>query len=356
MQAAVYRARNEVRPESIPVPAIGPGEALVRVAACGVCGTDIKKIRLGLQEPPRVYGHEMAGTIAALGEGVRGWRVGERVAVYHHIPCRGCHFCRRGCYAQCATYKRTGTTAGFEPAGGGFAEFVRVMDWVVAGGGLTRVPEEVSFEEAAFLEPVNTCLKAVRRAQVGPGDVMGVCGSGAIGLLLAQLARLGGPAVLASDPIGARRAKAAELGATWVVDPTQEDLGARARALTAGRGADAVLVATAAPGIIAQAMDVVRPGGRVVLFAHTHAGEPTEIDAGAVCAAEKDLIGSYSSSVDLNEEAARIVFGRQVDVRSLVTHRFPLCETGEAISRAGTPSGDVLKVMVAPGSGCGWQS
>lgn len=348
MQAAVYRARNEVRLERLPVPAIGPGEVLVRIAMCGVCATDIKKIRYGLQEPPRVYGHEMAGTIAAVGEGVLGWHVGDRVALYHHIPCRTCYFCWRGTYAQCATYKRTGTTAGFEPAGGGFAEFVRVMDWVVAGGGLVRVPQHISWEEATFLEPVNTCLKAVRRAQVRTGDVVAICGLGAMGLLLTQLARREGANVLASDPIAARREKAAELGATWVLDPAQEDLGLRGRALTEGRGADAVLVATEAPGIIAQAMEAVRPGGRVVLFAHTHVGERAEIDAGSVCAAEKDLIGSYSSSVDLNVEVEQIVFGREIHVRTLVTHIFPLSRVSEAMARASAPAGDVLKVVVAP--------
>ena len=143
MRAAVYRGRGQVRVETLPVPRIGRGEALVRIDTCGVCHTDLKKVHYGLQEPPRVYGHEMAGVIAALGPGVRGWRPGDRVAVCHHIPCGACFYCARSEFAQCPGYKRTGTTAGFEPAGGGFAQFIRVMPWIVQRG-MLRVPPRVS--------------------------------------------------------------------------------------------------------------------------------------------------------------------------------------------------------------------
>lgn len=350
MRAAVYRGVDDIRLEELPVPEVGPGEVLVRIAVCGVCGTDIKKIRRGLQAAPRVFGHEMAGSIAAVGAGVSGWKMGERVALCHHIPCRSCHYCDRGAYAQCATYRRTGTTAGFEPAGGGFAETVRAMDWIVAGGGLVRIPDGVSFEEATFLEPVNTCLKAVRRAGIRRGDTVLVCGQGAIGLLLTQLARREGAAVLASDPIPQRRSMALRLGAEAAVDPVAGDLRAAVLALSEGRGADSALLAATGTAVIAQSMDAVRPGGKVLLFAHTSVGDPVEVDAGAVCALEKDLIGSYSSSVELNAEAENVVFGREIDVRSLITHRFPLERTWDAICRAGTPSGDTLKVLVEIGS------
>ncbi|MDH7568970.1 MAG: alcohol dehydrogenase catalytic domain-containing protein [Armatimonadota bacterium] len=346
MQAAVYHGREQVRVEEVPVPEAGPGEVLVRVAACGVCATDIKKIQHGLQTPPRIYGHETAGTIAAVGAGVRNWRVGDRVAVYHHVPCRQCHFCQRGSFAQCATYKRTGATAGFEPAGGGFAEFVRVMDWVVAGGGLARVPAGVSLEEATFLEPVNTCLKAVRRARIQPGDTVVVCGLGAIGLLLTQLARREGARVLAADPIAERRRRALSLGAEAAADPFSEELGGAVRALSEGRGADAALLAAPGAAVITQALQLVRAGGTVLLFAHTRLGEAVEVDAGSICAEEKDLIGSYSSSIELNAEVERIVFDREIEVRSLITHRYPLRQTPEAIARAASPSGDSLKVLV----------
>jgi L-iditol 2-dehydrogenase len=162
MQAAVYRGKDDVRMESIPVPGLEPGEVLVKVAACGVCGTDLKKVQQGVLPPPRVFGHETAGTIVRMAADVRDWKIGDRVAVYHHIPDRTSWYSQRGLYAQCPRYKQTGVTAGFTPAGGGFSEYVRVMPWIVEGGGLVRVPEDVSWEEAVFVEPVNTCLKGVR--------------------------------------------------------------------------------------------------------------------------------------------------------------------------------------------------
>ena len=186
MKAAVYRGRGKVVVETVPVPAISAGEALVQVAACGVCHTDLKKVEHGLQEPPRIYGHEMAGTIVALGRGVKGWKIGDRVAVFHHIPCGRCFYCDRQDYAQCPVYKKTGSTAGFEPAGGGFAEYLRVLPWIVKGG-MVKVPKGVPLENASFLEPVNTCLKGVDRLRLRKGDVVPVFGQGPIGLLFTQL-------------------------------------------------------------------------------------------------------------------------------------------------------------------------
>src|SRR5439155_11126418 len=164
MPAAVYRGGGRVVVETVPVPEIGPGEALVRVHACGVCGTDLKKIAHDLQLPPRIFGHEIAGTIAALGAEVTGWRLGDRVAVHHHIPCGDCFYCARRAYAHCPTYRRTGTTAGFEPAGGGFAGYIRVMDWIVRRG-MVLIPDGVSDEAASMIEPLNTCMKGVQVAR-----------------------------------------------------------------------------------------------------------------------------------------------------------------------------------------------
>jgi L-iditol 2-dehydrogenase len=167
MQAAVYRSIDDVRPETIAVPEIGPGEVLVRIDTCGICGTDLKKIHTGSHAAPRVFGHEMAGTIAAVVEGVRGFALGDRVMAFHHIPCGECFYCRKQTFAQCETYKKVGTTAGLgAAAGGGFAQYIRVMDWIVGDGvktaGLIHIPDDIPFEQAAFIEPVNTCFKAIR--------------------------------------------------------------------------------------------------------------------------------------------------------------------------------------------------
>jgi L-iditol 2-dehydrogenase len=160
MRAAVYRGQRDVRLETVPVPEIGAGEILVRVHTCGICGTDLKKIATGSHSAPRIFGHETSGQIVATGEGVDHFTIGDRVMVFHHIPCRECYYCRHKVFAQCPVYKKVGATAGFEPSGGGFAEYVRVMDWIVRNG-VVKLPDDVSYEQASFVEPVNTCMKAV---------------------------------------------------------------------------------------------------------------------------------------------------------------------------------------------------
>src|SRR6201984_1642701 len=160
MQAAVYRGVNDVRLETVPVPSIGPGEMLLRVHSCGVCGTDLKKISTGSHSAPRIFGHETSGIVGAIGPSVTKYRPGDRVMVFHHIPCRNCFYCENKTFAQCSTYKKVGCTAGFEPSGGGFAEYVRVMDWIVEHG-TVRIPNDVSFEQALFVEPAKYCMKGI---------------------------------------------------------------------------------------------------------------------------------------------------------------------------------------------------
>src|SRR5438477_2611035 len=196
MRAAVYRGANNLRTETVPVPAIGRNELLVKVAACGVCPTDIKKIHFATVPPPRIFGHETSGTIVRLGARVQRFKLGQRVALHHHVPCLDCHACRHRAYAQCAQYKRTGITAGFEPAGGGYADYVRVMSFVLPG--VVRIPARNSFLEGAMLEPVNTVLKAIHRLSLLRGDLVWVIGQGPVGLMFTRLLTLRGISVVAS--------------------------------------------------------------------------------------------------------------------------------------------------------------
>src|ERR1035437_2343872 len=185
MQAAGDRGVNDVRLETVPVPKIGSGEILVRVHTCGICGTDLKKIATGSHSAPRIFGHETAGQVVAAGAGVREFRAGDRVVVFHHIPCGRCYYCRHKVFAQCEVYKKVGATAGFDPSGGGFSEYVRVMDWIVRTGGVVRIPDGVPFEQAAFIEPVNTVLKAVKLLNLADDETVLVIGQGPIGIMLA---------------------------------------------------------------------------------------------------------------------------------------------------------------------------
>jgi len=349
MRAAVYRGINDVRIETLPVPTIGAGEVLLKIDTCGICGTDLKKIHTGSHSAPRIFGHEMAGTIAAVGEGVLGFAVGDRVMAYHHIPCGECYYCRKQTFAQCEVYKRVGCTAGFEPSGGGFAEYIRVMDWIVRGG-LVKIPDDVPFEQAAFIEPVNTCYKAVQLLDLKPDETVLVIGQGSIGILLAALAKRTGATVLTSDLYPERHAVAAKFGLEHPVD-ARGDVVAAAKATTEGRGADVCLLAVGGNALIKIAMDAVRPGGRVMLFAATQHGE-APFDPAAVCMDEKTLMGSYSSSVAINDEVAELVlqgFANGFDLTRLVSHRFSLEQAVEAIDLASHPQADSLKIVIQPG-------
>jgi L-iditol 2-dehydrogenase len=350
MRAAVYRGINDVRVETVPVPRIGPDEVLIRVHSCGVCGTDLKKIHTGSHSAPRIFGHETAGTLAAVGEGVRGWEVGDRVMVYHHIPCGQCYYCRKKTFAQCATYKKVGCTAGFEPSGGGFAQYVRVMDWIVGCGGLVRIPDGIPFEQAAFVEPVNTVLKGVRRLNLAPDETVLVIGQGPIGILLAALSARSGAKVLTSDLYPERHALAAHYGLNHPIDAGKEDVVAAAHEASEGRGADAVILAVGANSLISTAVGAARPGGRILLFAATQHGEAS-FDPAAVCMDEKDLIGSYSSSFEIEPEVEEIVFGgyRQgFDLTRLISHRFSIEDSVEAIRVASNPTAGSMKVFIHP--------
>jgi L-iditol 2-dehydrogenase len=348
MRAAVYRGLNDVRVETIPVPEIGAGEVLVKIHTCGICGTDLKKIHTGSHDAPRVFGHEMAGTIVRIGEGVTDFSVGDRVMAYHHIPCGECYYCRKQTFAQCEVYKKVGCTAGFASSGGGFAEYIRVMDWIVRRG-LVKIPEEVPFEQAAFIEPVNTCYKAIQLLSLKPDETVLVIGQGPIGILLAAIARKTGAAVLTSDLYPERHAIAARFGLNQPLD-ARGDVVAAVKSATEGRGADVALIAVGGNALIKVAMDAIRPGGRVMLFAQTQHGE-APFDPAAVCMDEKTLMGSYSSSVSFNDEVNRLVLdGHRAgfDLTRLISHRFSLEDAVAAIDLASNPQADSMKIVIQP--------
>jgi len=345
MRAGVYRSKGRVEVEQVPVPEVATGEVLIRVAACGICGTDIKKIFHGFIEAPQILGHEVAGTVVAVGRGVSKWKPGDRVMSFHHVPCGSCFYCERKLFSQCPGYKKTGLTAGFTPNGGGFAEYVKAMPWI-AERGMVAVPPGITFEEATFIEPVNTCRKAVEKARVAAGEAVLVIGQGPIGLLLMMLSKLAGAAVYGSDPIAERRAKSMELGADASFDPSGGKLVDEIRARTAGRGADAVLVAVPHPALVSEALAAARPGGRVLLFAQNDPQMKIEFPAAAVGVEEKEILGSYSAAVDIQESAAELIFSRKLPVAGLITHRFPLEQIQQALDLAARPTADSLKVLI----------
>ena len=347
MRAAVYTGDSTISVAEVPTPSIGPGELLIRVESCGICHTDLKKIEYNLLAPPRIYGHETAGVVAATGSGVRAFSPGDRVIVFHHIPCGECFYCRHKLYAQCPIYKKVGVTAGYEPAGGGFSQYVRVMDWIVERG-VEKIPDGVSYDRACFVEPVNTCLKGVVQLAPQPEDVVVILGQGPIGLMFTMIVKRFGSTIVATDTMPYRRELSHKFGASVALDPREPALEERIREMTGGRGADAVIVAASVPGIVQQSVGYSRPGSRILLFAQTSHQERIEISGADVCVGERLIFGSYSASVDLQKESAGLVFSGALPVEDLISHRFPLDAIRTGIDLALHPEPKSLKIIVQP--------
>ena len=348
MQAAVYRGVNDVRVETVAVPEIGPGELLVKVHSCGICGTDLKKIATGSHSAPRIFGHETAGVVAQVGSKVQRYAVGDRVSIFHHIPCGECYYCRHKVFAQCPVYKKVGCSAGFEPSGGGFAEYVKVSDWIVERGGVVKLPDECPFERASFIEPVNTCMKGIETLALESGETVLVMGQGPIGILLGVLALRSGAQVITSDLYKERLTIADGFGLSRSIDASKAETVETTREWTAGRGADAVILAVAGTNLIRAAMDSARPGGRIMLFAQTARGEAV-IDPAAICVDEKSLLGSYSASIGLQQKSVDFVCHGPMRLERLISHRYPLSDAVEALDLAAHPRSDSMKVVIQPG-------
>jgi L-iditol 2-dehydrogenase len=347
MKAAVYKGASVVEVESIPVPEIRPGEVLIRVESCGICPTDLKKIAYNLLPGPRVFGHETAGVIAKVGKGVSKYAPGDRVIVFHHIPCGECFYCSKKLYAQCPVYKKVGVTAGYEPAGGGFSQYVRAMDWIVERG-IEKIPGGVSFDAASFVEPVNTCVKGLHQIDPQPGDAVAILGQGPVGLIFTMLVARGGSRIVATDTFESRRQLARRFGAHEAFDPRDAAFERTVKEMTEGRGADVVIIAASAKGIVEQAVAISRPGARILLFAQTSHQERIEVSGADICMGERTLCGSYSASVDLQKESADLVFSGALPVEELISHRFALSEIHIGIERALHPDPESLKIVVQP--------
>ncbi|HEY9906490.1 MAG TPA: zinc-dependent dehydrogenase [Thermosynechococcaceae cyanobacterium] len=350
MKAQVFRGVNQLSYEEIPTPEILPDEVLVQVEVVGLCQSDIKKIRYPLYNPPRIFGHETAGTIATVGSAVKDWQVGDRVVVLHHIPCMHCGYCLNDNFSMCEVYKNITTTAGFAPSGGGFADYVKVPGHIVQHGGLIAIPADVSFEQASFVEPTNCCLKAVKKAQIQPGQTVLITGAGPIGLMFIMLVKYFGARAIATDLLPNRIEKALSVGADAAFDPRDADLPAKIQALTQGMGVDTTLLAVPSDKAFFQAIDCTRKGGKILFFAEFPDELEIPINPNLLYRRELDLMGSYSSSYRVQGLAADIVFNKRIDVDALVSDRYPLSDLAAAVDRAVHPSSDTYKILIYPGA------
>lgn len=348
MKAQVFRGVNQLSYEEVPVPTLATDEVLVQVRVVGLCQSDIKKILYPLYQPPRIFGHETAGVISAVGEAVTDWQVGQRVVVMHHIPCMRCEYCLNENFSMCEVYKNITTTAGFAPSGGGFAEYVKVPGHIVRSGGLIPIPDDVTFEQASFVEPTNCCLKAVKKAEVKPGETVLITGAGPIGLMFIMLVKYFGGRAIATDLLPSRIEKALAVGAEAAFDARDPDLPKKIQALTNGLGVNTTLLAVPSDKAFFQALDCTRKGGKILFFAEFPDEVEIPINPNILYRREIDLMGSYSSSFRLQSLATDIVFNRRIDVDALVSDRYPLQELSQAVAKAVSPTPETYKILIYP--------
>jgi L-iditol 2-dehydrogenase len=335
MRAAVHAGIGEIRLETRPTPRIGPGELLLQVLGCGLCGSDLAKLRAPASYPA-VLGHEIVGRVTEAGSGAADFRPGERVVVAHHVPCGVCHYCRHGSVSMCRAFKASNVDPG------GFAEYVRVPAENVRQVTF-RVPAGMADTVASFTEPLGCCVRAIRRAVVESGDTVVIAGLGAMGCLLLQLARLRGARVVGVDPIPDRRALAESLGAEIAVVP--EDAVAAIAGSSEGRGADVVVLAAPAPTLARTALGWVRDGGAVHLFVGE--GE-APVPLGELYKRELTLTATYSSSPADLSEAFDLLRHGAIRVDDLCSHRVPLERLADAVALM--EGRQALKVFVEVGA------
>ncbi|MBW4549501.1 MAG: zinc-dependent dehydrogenase [Aphanocapsa sp. GSE-SYN-MK-11-07L] len=350
MKAQVFRGVNQLSYEELPIPEIGQDEVLVQVKVVGLCQSDIKKIRYPLYEPPRIFGHETAGTIAATGSEVKDWQVGDRVVVLHHIPCMHCAYCLNENFSMCDVYKNITTTAGFTPSGGGFSEYVKVPGHIVRNGGLIKIPDAISFEQASFVEPTNCCLKAVKKAAIAPGQTVLITGAGPIGLMFIMLVNYFGGRAIATDLLPTRIAKALQVGAEAAFDAREPDLAQKIHALSGGMGVDVSILAVPSDRAFFQALDCTRKGGKILFFAEFPDTVEIPINPNILYQREIDLMGSYSSSYRVQALAADIVFNQRIDVDALISDRYSLQDLSAAVEQAIAPGPETYKILIYPGA------
>jgi len=337
-KAARYYSSSDIRIEEVNLPALKPGELKVRVRACGICGSDLTDWYM---EPraPAFFGHEPAGDVVEGGTGVKNLKEGDRVFVHHHVPCFVCHYCRRGYYTLCQTFKETSLFPG------GFSEYIVVPALNVQSDTL-RLPEHITYEEATLIEPIGCCIKGTKRANIQLGDTVAVIGAGFMGLVHIQLARLfGAGKIITIDSVPFRLGKAKEFGSDYTINFMEEEVLDTFRELNEGRGADVVIVCTGHYDALEEGMEIAEKGSTVYLYAPLPPKATFPIDVYRFFFSEITFITTYSASHLDTRAALSLIESGKIDAKNLITHRYPLSKTGEALDLA-KKAKDSLKVVV----------
>jgi len=341
LKAAIYYNPEDIRVEEVPKPQTGPGDLLVEMQTCGLCGSDLMDWYLK-DRAPLVLGHEPAGVVVEAGSDVTDFEVGDRVFSHHHVACLNCHYCRRGDYTLCERFRETH----LDP--GGFAEYFRVPRENVLIDTL-KIPEELSFEEATLIEPTACCIKGLKEAGLQPGDSVAIVGAGPTGLILLELAKAFGAADLfVTDLIDYRLRVAESLGASLALNPSQEDPTKAVKERTGRRGADVVFVTAPNVKALESGLDLCRKGGTLCVFAPTPPDVYLKLSPHRIFFSELRIVGSYSTSHLETRMALDLMRSHRIEAKNLITHRFPLEEISEAFKLASTDK-NCLKVVITGG-------
>ncbi len=325
---------------NVDVPVPGPGEVLVEMKACGLCGSDLEKMRGAYTASMPVVGHEAVGVVSAAGRGVSGFRQGDRVFPHHHVPCHECYLCKSGSETMCEKYRSTSLVPG------GFSEYFLVPARNVAGGGVLKLPKGMSFEVGSLIEPVACCLRALRMSSVKRGETVLIVGGGPVGMMHGVLLGPMGAKVIVSDVSEARLRFAEKAKVGLVLDANRTQVPERVRAETDGRGADLAIVASGNEKAILQGLRSIRKGGRVCLFGVPEVGTVLDYDLSELYNLEQMVFTSYAAVESDTKEAVGIISRRGREFGALITHRFPLSRFEEAVEAAA--SATAMKVVLTP--------
>lgn len=340
MKASVCYKKNDLRTEDLPIPEISDNEVLIKMLACGLCGTDIQKIRGDTVNKPTVLGHEVVGEIVKKGKNVSKFEIGDRVITAIHVPCFTCHYCNKGHYTICEQFR----TNNIDP--GGFAEFIRIPELHL--NHLThKVSNNVTDEEATLIEPIACCLHGLKQADIRPNDSVLIMGAGTIGILHAQLAKIkGANKVIVSDMSKFKLQKALNVGCDYAINIKEKNIIDEVNKITDGQGVDVIVIAAGVSSLVADAVNMVRRAGKIILFSGFDKNKLVTIDVSRFFKDEISIIGTYSVTPYEFPEALDLLEKRKLNTKEMITHVYPLNKLSEAIDISTNPEQPVLKVII----------
>ncbi|MGB3346284.1 MAG: alcohol dehydrogenase catalytic domain-containing protein [Candidatus Humimicrobiia bacterium] len=339
MKAAFCYSPKKFLIDEIPKPTIDEDEILVKIIACGICGSDIKKIFDDKVKKPIVLGHEVTGDVVEIGSGVKDFKVGDRVVVTHHVPCFNCQYCKHENYSMCKQFKSTNIYPG------GFSQYIRVPKENVSVGTL-KIDEKVSYEEASFSEPLACCLYSLGKINLFQKDFVVIIGLGTIGLLFYQLIRNKKAIPIGIDIDENRVDFAKKFGFDFALNPNKENVTEEILNITKGIGADLVILTVVNEKILNQSLSYIRDGGKIIIFAGAINKEIVKININELYRREISIIGSYSSSPKYLSQALELISDKDINVKNLITHRLPLEEIEKAVELI--VSRKAYKVIIEP--------